>query len=305
MSDDIPDGGKDVDFDQLAADYEKVTPKSAPKKTQAPLSTYESEIIKIDEELDKERGDLKRQMNRYWWMTGIFILSLMLMTIYTYHPSVSSQTVLLVILSLIIAIAIVLFMTQLLSARSRRDIDTLEVRKRTLQRLAGISEITSEKTTYFDRLVEINIDNLGAYYALVKAQADRSFMASIVVAFVGFFLISVGLAIGITNTSNTLTITYISSGSGVITEFIAGVFFYLYNKTVIQMKGYHDSLLTVQNVLLSFKIIGDIQKEDDRIKMVGQMLTYLVGVQKHLHSMPLEDEDISKSEPKNNNRKKD
>jgi Cyanobacterial TRADD-N associated 2-Transmembrane domain len=298
VSDDIPDGGKDVDFDQLAADYEKVTPKSAPKKTQAPLSTYESEIIKIDEELDKERGALKRQRNRYWWSLGIFILSLMFLTIYTYHTPVKSQTVLLVILSLIIAIATMLFAMQLLSASSQRDIDTLEARKKTLQRLAGISEITSEKTTYFDRLVEINIDNLGAYYALVKAQADRSFMASIVVAFVGFFLISVGLAIGITNTSNTLTITYISSGSGVITEFIAGVFFYLYNKTVIQMKGYHDSLLTVQNVLLSFKIIGDIQKEDDRIKMVGQMLTYLVGVQKHSYSMPLEDEDISKSEPK-------
>ncbi len=297
MSDDIPDSGKDVDFDQLAADYEKVTPKSAPKKTQATLSTYESEIIKIDEELDKERGDFKRQRNHYWWLVSITILFLLLLTIYTYHPSVkSSQTVLLVILSLIIGIVIMLFMTQLLSARSQRDIDTLEARKRTLLRLAGISEITSEKTTYFDRLVEINIDNLGAYYALVKAQTDRSFMASIVVAFVGFFLISVGLAIGITNTSNTLTITYISSGSGVITEFIAGVFFYLYNKTVIQMKGYHDSLITVQDILLSFKIVGDIQNEDEKIKMIGQMLTYLIGRQKHSHSMPLEDVDFSKSE---------
>jgi Cyanobacterial TRADD-N associated 2-Transmembrane domain len=47
--------------------------------------------------------------------------------------------------------------------------------------------------------------------------------------------------------------SYISTGAGVVTEFIAAVFFYLYNRTVRQMKEYHDSLLSVQNILCPSK----------------------------------------------------
>jgi hypothetical protein len=42
------------------------------------------------------------------------------------------------------------------------------------------------------------------------------------------------------------------------------------------MKEYHDSLLTVQNVLLAFKIVGDTKDENEKTKMVGQLLAYLV-----------------------------
>src|SRR5258708_39851920 len=91
--------------------------------------------------------------------------------------------------------------------------------------------------------------------------------------------IILGLALGFAATANSQILTYISSGSGVITEFIAGVFFYLYNRTVRQMKGYHDSLLVVQNILLSFKLVEDTKDENEKAKMVGQMLGYLVGRQ--------------------------
>jgi hypothetical protein len=96
---------------------------------------------------------------------------------------------------------------------------------------------------------------------------------------VGFGLIVVGLVVGFTGTANAKTITYVASGSGVITEFIAGVFFYIYNRTIRQMKEYHDSLLAVQNILLSFKIVGDIKNEDEKAKMVSSMLAYLVNRQ--------------------------
>ena len=93
----------------------------------------------------------------------------------------------------------------------------------------------------------------------------------------GFILICVGLTLGFTSTTNSQILVFISTGSGIVTEFIAAIFFYLYNRTVRQMKGYHDSLLNVQNILLSLKLVEDTKEESEKVKMIGQMLEYLVG----------------------------
>ena len=112
----------------------------------------------------------------------------------------------------------------------------------------------------------------------MKEQTDKSFKVSVVVGVVGFALIAVGLVAGFVRPAEDgPAITYLATGSGIVTEFIAGVFFFLYNRTVAQMKGYHDSLLQVQNVLLSFKIVGDTDDGAEKTKMVGDMLRYLVG----------------------------
>jgi len=136
---------------------------------------------------------------------------------------------------------------------------------------------SSTSSSYFNKLVQINVENLAAYYTQVKAQTNKSFTASLVAGAAGFILISVGLILGFTSTANSQILVYISSGSGIVTEFIAAIFFYLYNRTVRQMKGYHDSLLNVQNILLSLKLVEDTKEEDAKIKMIGQMLEYLVG----------------------------
>jgi hypothetical protein len=72
-------------------------------------------------------------------------------------------------------------------------------------------------------------------------------------------------------------ISYVSAGAGIITEFIAGVFFYLYNRTVIQLKEYHDSLIHVQNILLSFKIVGDTKDDTQRNAMMELMMKCLIA----------------------------
>lgn len=84
------------------------------------------------------------------------------------------------------------------------------------------------------------------------------------------------MVIGFTAIQESKYIAFISSGSGVLIEFIAGVFFYLYNKTVIQLKDYHDSLIEVQNILLSFKIVGDTDDADKQASLMELMLKYLI-----------------------------
>jgi len=107
---------------------------------------------------------------------------------------------------------------------------------------------------YFENLVRINVDNLSDYYTQVRVHTNNSFWASVVAGGLGFVLIAAGLTWGFAS-GNARAISYVATGSGVIVEFISGAFFYLYNRTVRQLKGYHDSLLDVQNILLSFRIV--------------------------------------------------
>ncbi|QQO85957.1 hypothetical protein D7032_17070 [Shewanella algae] len=88
-------------------------------------------------------------------------------------------------------------------------------------------------------------------------------------------LIITGLIIGFTDFKNSESIAYLSAGSGVVVEFISGVFFYLYNKTTLQLKGYHDSLVNIQNVLLSFKIIEDTEDSKTKLEMTNSMIAAL------------------------------
>jgi hypothetical protein len=247
---------------------------------QAGLSSGTWEIDNIKQDIIKANKELKKRRNYFLWVGGFITFFLGLGVLGNFSSSTDSssrtQSLILGVALIIVVDGIILFFMQLQKYRDQGKIDSLETQKSTLEKLAGISEITGEKTTYFDRLVELNITNLDTYYALAKDQAEKSFLASLGVGFVGFFLISFGLVIGVTKISSTLTITYISTGSGVITEFIAGVFFYLYNKTVIQMKGYHDKLVELQDTLLSLKIVEEIKQEDDRNEKIGQILPYLL-----------------------------
>lgn len=128
--------------------------------------------------------------------------------------------------------------------------------------------------TYFDRLVKINVDNLAEYYSLVKGHTKQSFELSAVVASIGFGLIVAGVtAQFLGNVASDSA--YVTTAAGTIVETIAGLFFYLYNKTVRQLKEYHDGLLDVQNILLSFKLIDGAKDEATRAGMTSKMIEFL------------------------------
>jgi Co/Zn/Cd efflux system component len=125
----------------------------------------------------------------------------------------------------------------------------------------------------FERLVDININNLAIYYGLIKNHTQKSFFASIISGAIGFCLLIVGIIVGYQNQSS---LAFISSASGIITEFIAAIFFYLYSKTVRELKEYHRSLLDVQNILLSFYLVKDLQGEE-KVQVLCQMINSLIA----------------------------
>ncbi|MCL6605651.1 MAG: hypothetical protein K6T94_22535 [Paenibacillus sp.] len=166
------------------------------------------------------------------------------------------------------------------------EIRSLQKRRRRFEENLGITQNESKnaenKTNrYFDTLVDINLKNLGDYYDLVKNSNKRSFYASLGVSILGFVLIASGLVVSyITNDSE--DIAYISGAAGVIIEIVSGLMFYLYSKTILQLKEYHDSLLNVQNMLLSFKLFEDHKESFDTTEIMKKMIDHLFEVKERI-----------------------
>ncbi|WP_051685017.1 hypothetical protein [Clostridium sp. KNHs205] len=132
--------------------------------------------------------------------------------------------------------------------------------------------------TYFDSLVNINVNNLREYYSMVKSHTNKSFWIALVLTVAGFFLIIGGISLIFFDLVDQ-NISVLITISGVITEFISAASFYLYNSTVKQLKEYFDSLVHVQKVLLSFKVIEDAKgtTEESKNIMMNKALEYIWG----------------------------
>ncbi|WP_439185874.1 TRADD-N-associated membrane domain-containing protein [Carboxylicivirga taeanensis] len=165
---------------------------------------------------------------------------------------------------------------------AKSELEAQEAIKNVMLKLPDSKNPTTE---YFDNLVKINVENLSAYYTLVKTHTQQSFKVSLLSGVFGLLLISIGLVIGF-QFEEFKNIGYISTGAGILIEFISGVLFYLYNKTVRQLKDYHDSLINVQNILLSFKLIESIKEEKSKTEMIGKMINRLVGIENTMPNKP-------------------
>ena len=156
------------------------------------------------------------------------------------------------------------------------ELELLEKKQSLSQRLTPQLLDESSPASYFDKLVKINVDNLAEYYALVKLHTNNSFRASLWAGAVGLVFILTGVIAGFGG-ANTATPAKLAAVAGIIIEFISAIFFYLYNRTVRQLKEYHDSLLSVQNVLLSLKLVSDTEDMVAKRDMTMQMCKFLLS----------------------------
>lgn len=147
-----------------------------------------------------------------------------------------------------------------------------------------INKAQSDKTTYTEKLEDatgddifkylllINTSALEGYIAQTRIQAEQSFRISKIVAGVGFVLIIVGIIMGF---FSNISAAYIAAISGILTEFISGVFFYLYNKTLQQLNLFHNKMLSSQHASMSFmanRLISDVAMRDQCIADLSKVL---------------------------------
>jgi hypothetical protein len=128
---------------------------------------------------------------------------------------------------------------------------------------------------FFTRLVTINFNYLDLYYRQTKSQAEKSFWVSVVAAVVGFGMVIAGICLLY---GKQISSGYVTIASGAISQFIAAVFFYLYNRTILSMSQYHQKLVVTQNVSLALKTaesLPDPKKADAQVGIIEQLTRHV------------------------------
>lgn len=111
----------------------------------------------------------------------------------------------------------------------------------------------------FKNSIKMSYKYLDQYYLQTREQAQRGFLVTVCVAVFGAALVFAGI---VAMFLGKVEPSYITCASGVITEFIAAIFFYLYNKTVSSMSRYHNKLVLSQNVSIALKVSDSLPTED-------------------------------------------
>jgi len=120
----------------------------------------------------------------------------------------------------------------------------------------------------FKYLLLINVAAIDKYVAQTRIQAQISFQLCKRVALWSFVLIAAGVALAIYSTmwgDRQLGAAELSALAGIITQFIAAVFFYLYNRTLQQFNLFGEKVSGAERVaisLLANAAIGDEGKRD-------------------------------------------
>ena len=124
----------------------------------------------------------------------------------------------------------------------------------------------------FENSIRMSYKYLDQYYLQTKEQAQKGFLATMLVAGFGALLIAGGIVamyFGVVEPS------YITCGAGVITEFISAVFFYLYNKTVSSMSKYHNKLVLSHSISTALKVaetLPESQQIEAKNLIVSELL---------------------------------
>ncbi len=252
-------------------------------------TTSENELfIESIAVLKKKREHLQSRLNNMrftWWgwlicslIGGGFLFSIFSMTsLHNYNSEVYlSRLFPRIILgstagAFMYGYIVFLFRTSLSGQLRRIEYQLVQVGSEELQE-------TIEEN-FFTKLVKINFKYLDQYYLQTQEQADKSFRLASFAAISGLLIIVVGILMMLFNKTEP---AYVTTGAGILSEFIAAVFFYLYNRTILKMSQYHQKLVITQNISLALKITDDMDKEQ-KIKSLEMLVDRLTSdVNKYL-----------------------
>ncbi len=206
----------------------------------------------------------------------IFAALISLMVVFTYYQSYERFDVATIVFSLAFSFIFAFFMIfyiKLLLAMRENSI------RRKITEIDAIYVQKDVEEDVFENSIKMSYKYLDQYYLQTKEQAQRGFIVTVGVAIFGAMLIGGGIIamfFGATNPS------YVTCATGVITECIASVFFYLYNKTISSMSKYHNKLVLSQSISIALKV-SDSLSEEDKIETKKLIISELMkDINSHL-----------------------
>jgi hypothetical protein len=151
-------------------------------------------------------------------------------------------------------------------------------------------QASQDRKSYLDKLDTAQGDDVFKYLLLVKAaaldeyisqtrtQAEESFGLSKMVALVGFIFLLAAMVLAIISSSTDwvkFDVAILTAAVGTLTEFISGVVFVLYNRTLQQLNRFHDKLISTQQMSMSLVtaiLVADDAKRDESKQELARTL---------------------------------
>jgi hypothetical protein len=127
-------------------------------------------------------------------------------------------------------------------------------------------------------VLELDSARLTEYYAINQSQARSSFRWAIVAFLLGFGTILCGIWLFyFRQESRSESMTWLTTIAGVVTNAVAAMFLYLYNKTHERSLYYYNQLARVQMIDLAIRLVeshGDeTEKTKAKNKVIAELLT--------------------------------
>jgi hypothetical protein len=166
---------------------------------------------------------------------------------------------------------------------------------------AKAGEKPKEKADILDA-INLNLAQVVEYYVINKGQAKRSFQMSVSAIIVGFLTIIAGIWLSYGNQLTNQNPAYISVLAGVVLQFIGGAYFYLYNRSLIQLNFFFSRLALMQDTMLAIRLCDSIPEGRDKHhvleRLIFQIVTRDSRVPQYLKEAKAEPVREEKSEPK-------
>jgi hypothetical protein len=113
--------------------------------------------------------------------------------------------------------------------------------------------------------VQLNLNQLQEYYIINTSQAKNSFYYSVYAIIIGLGVIVISIALYYFDTFKNITLTTVSTISGILIQFIGGAYFVMYKKSISQLNFFYIQLLKTQDIMLAINIAETF---DDTVKKV-------------------------------------
>lgn len=118
------------------------------------------------------------------------------------------------------------------------------------------------------KLMMNNVSELNVYYVINRLHARRSFAAALTACILGFLLFALGLILYYFRQGDNIPL--FTTVGGAIVEVVAGLFFWLYNKCIQQLRIYHSALQKTERFLTGIHLVDKVseEKKDEAYKMI-------------------------------------
>ncbi len=112
---------------------------------------------------------------------------------------------------------------------------------------------------FFTKLVKINLKYLDQHNLQIKEQTDKGFYQITFVSAVSLFIIIAGIVMMFME--QTIP-AYVTVSAGVLGEFVAAVFLFLYNRMLAAKGTYHQKIVIMQNIGLALKLAEELPEAE-------------------------------------------